>query len=76
MLPPERVHSHCGREQSAPVLDIYAHCTVCNARVKLRALSGLTETEDVIDAVLRWLLNAGNRAAADRRIKAMAADAD
>ena len=32
VLPPERVLLHCGHEQRVPVLDIYAYCTVCNAR--------------------------------------------
>ena len=61
-FPARREVEHCGDRFEAEPLDVYATCRRCGVRIKLRSFSGVTEIEDVFDAVLERM---GRPAAAD-----------
>ena len=67
-LPAKRLIEHCGSAFEVSRFDIYARCPACDAEVKVRAFSGVTEIEDVFDAVLEWMLDPSNREVADKRM--------
>src|SRR2546422_711621 len=56
--------------------DIYAVCPRCGTRLKVRALSAVTEIEDVFDAVFEWMNSPAGREAAARRQREIAEDSD
>jgi hypothetical protein len=58
-FPTVREVSHCGRTFAIPSLDIYAACPHCGSRLKVRAMSGATEIEDLFDAFATWLMAPG-----------------
>jgi hypothetical protein len=73
-FPVERETEHCGRKFSVSSFDFYAACPQCGTRFKLRGFSGVTELEDVFDAVFEWMNNPLARAVADRRQAEIADD--
>lgn len=58
-FPTVREVNHCGRTFAVPSLDIYAACPQCGSRLKVRAMSGATEVEDLFDAFATWLTAPG-----------------
>ena len=69
-LPQERVFhcQKCGESGSASILSIYAECSRCSTRQKLRGHGGIgVEVEDVIDAVLKWMSSGATLDAAMKR---------
>ncbi len=66
-LPAEREIEHCGARFRVAALDMYAACPECGARIKLRGFSGHDDVEDVVDAVLEWMLDPECRKVAEGR---------
>lgn len=54
-FPVGRGVEHCGPRFVAPPFDVYADCPQCGARIKVRSFSGVSEIEDVFDAVFEWM---------------------
>ena len=54
-FPVERETEHCNQKFRVSPFDFYATCPHCGTRFKLRSFSGLTELEDVFDAVFEWM---------------------
>jgi hypothetical protein len=73
-FPLEREVSHCGERFSASPFDIYAECPKCGARLKVRSFSGVTEIEDVFDAVFSWMTQPGASELIRRRQQAISED--
>jgi hypothetical protein len=73
---PLREVTHCGRAFDVPPFDIYATCTSCGERLKVRSFGG-GEIEDIFEAVFEWLDSPGAEEAmmqwrdAKRRSRAM-----
>ncbi len=75
-LPLRREVEHCGAHFDVSPFDMYAVCPECGTRLKVRALSGTIEIEDVFEAVLEWMTTPAGLEAATRRLGEIAADAD
>ena len=73
-FPVVREVEHCGRRFRIGSLEFYADCPECGARIKLRGFTGEDEIEDVIDAVLEWMLNPEAKEIAAIRQTAIAED--
>jgi predicted nucleic acid-binding Zn-ribbon protein len=73
-FPLAREVTHCGRTFSVPSLDIYATCPQCGVRLKVRAMSALTEIEDLFDAFATWLAGPGASQAIQNRQRQIAED--
>lgn len=58
---------HCGAHFDVSPFDIYATCPRCAAQIKVRAMSGEVELEDVFDAVFAWMDCEGADEAVTRR---------
>ena len=50
-----------------PPFDFYATCPHCGLRLKLGAFSGVSEIEDVFDAVFSWMNQPGMAALVEKR---------
>ena len=46
---------NCDQLISISPFEFYAECPRCNAKRKVKSMSGVTELEDVFDAVFQWL---------------------
>jgi hypothetical protein len=55
----DREVTHCGSTFLASPVAIYAKCPQCGSRIKLRSVSGVSELEDVFDAVFEWMNQPG-----------------
>jgi hypothetical protein len=75
-FPVEREVEHCGRRMAVSPFEFYADCPQCGVRIKLRSLSGVTEIEDVFDAVFEWMSDPNARRVAEQRRLAIEADRD
>jgi hypothetical protein len=53
-FPVSRTIDHCGTTFSVSPFDFYARCPKCGAQMKVRSCSGVTEIEEVFDAVFEW----------------------
>lgn len=73
-LPSGRQFVHCCVSQECSVFDIYAFCSQCGTRIKMRGMAAAPEIEDVFDAVLGWMQAPERRAAAERRLSEIASD--
>lgn len=73
-FPAEREVEHCGVRFRVSALEMYADCPECGTRVKLRGFSSRDEIEDVIDAVLEWMLDPVAKQAAASRQELIAND--
>jgi hypothetical protein len=73
-FPAHREVEHCGARFRVSSLDLYADCPECGTPLKLRAFSAGEELEDVIDAVLEWMLDPEAKKAAMQRQAAIACD--
>lgn len=50
------VCKQCGQKQKVYILEIYAVCSNCKTKSKVRGYASIgSEIEDVIDTVLEWL---------------------
>jgi hypothetical protein len=58
-LPVHRSVTHCGETFVISPFDIYAACPRCATRFKVRSFAGITELEDVFDAVFTWMRQPG-----------------
>jgi len=74
--PVRREIEHCGRTFSVSLFDIYANCPTCGARIKVRSFSGVTEIEEVFDAVFEWMNQPGAEETVQRRRREIAADSN
>ncbi len=74
--PLRREVEHCGSTFVLSPFDIYATCPTCGARIKVRANSGVTEIEEVFDAVFEWMNQPGAEETVQRRRGEIAADSD
>jgi hypothetical protein len=74
-FPVAREVSHCGTNFRASPFDIYATCPVCGRRIKVRSFAGVTELEDVFDAVFAWMNQPGAAEVVRKRRQEIAADA-
>jgi hypothetical protein len=74
--PVRREVEHCGTSFFVSPFDIYATCPSCGTRIKVRACSGVTEIEEVFDAVLEWMNQPGAEEIVSRRREEIAADKD
>jgi hypothetical protein len=54
-FPLKRGVEHCGGTFYVSPFDIYARCPQCMSDIKLRSFSGVTEIEDIFDAVFEWI---------------------
>ena len=54
-FPAHREVEHCGQVHLVSPFAVYFTCPNCSVKMKLRALSGMPEIEDVFDAVFAWL---------------------
>jgi hypothetical protein len=75
-FPLVREVTHCGTTFRVSPFDFYVTCSVCETRMKLRALSAAPELEDVFDAVFAWMAQPGAAELVRRRQQQIAADAD
>jgi hypothetical protein len=75
-FPVQRDVFHSGTTFQVSPLDIYTSCPVCKTRIKVRSFSASPEMEDVLDAVIAWMLQPGAEEVVRRRQAEMAADAD
>jgi hypothetical protein len=75
-FPTARVLEHCGTHFSISPFDFYAACPQCGVRIKARSCTGITELEDVFDAVFEWMLRPHAAELVRRRQEAIAQDND
>lgn len=73
-FPLQRELEHCGQSFVVSPFDIYAECPRCGARLKVRACSGVTEIEEVFDAVFEWMNRPEAERIVARRREQIAAD--
>jgi hypothetical protein len=58
-LPVRREVTHCKRTWHVSPFDFYTTCPDCGTQIKVRSCSGVTEVEDVFDAVFEWMNQPG-----------------
>jgi hypothetical protein len=75
-FPIQREVEHCSTTFQVPPFDFYAQCPHCGTKIKVRACSGVTEIEDIFDAVFEWLNQPGAAELAHQRQQVIAADTD
>ena len=75
-FPVVRIVEHCGQRFGVSPFEFYAVCPRCQAQIKLRACAGVTELEDVFDAVFEWMLRPEAAELVRRRQQTIAADND
>ncbi len=51
-FPLKRLLEHCGTQFLVAPFDFHATCPQCRTRIKVRSFSGVSEIEDVFDAVI------------------------
>ena len=73
-FPTQREVEHCGTKFRVSPLAIYAVCPSCGVRIKVRSYSGVSEVEDIFDAVLEWMGQPEARDHAQRRQEEIEAD--
>lgn len=73
-FPTQREVEHCGTKFAVSPLAFYAACPRCGVRVKVRSYSGISEIEDVFDAVLEWMGQPKARDHVQRRQEEIEAD--
>ena len=73
-FPLAKTYVHCGSDQNASPFDVYGVCNRCGARIKLRAMTAVTEIEDVFDAVFEWMMKPGAMVLVQRRQSEIASD--
>ena len=56
-FPVSREINHCDETFFVNPFDIQVNCPKCEKSIKVRSFSGVTEFEDVFDAVFKWLKN-------------------
>ena len=75
-FPTARSLEHCGVRFTVSPFDFHAKCPQCGASIRARASTGVSELEDVFDAVFEWLLDPRAQEIAGHRQKAIAEDSD
>jgi hypothetical protein len=75
-FPVKREVEHCERTFCVSPFNFYAECPQCHARIKVRSFSGVTEIEDVFDAVFEWMTRPGAEEIVRRRQQEMKEDDD
>ena len=75
-FPVQHTVEHCDVSFSTSPFDVYAECPQCGTRIKIRSFSGVTEIEDVFDAVFEWMLNPAAQELVARRQQVIMADKD
>lgn len=75
-FPVERRIEHCGVSIRISPFDFYADCPQCGARIKVRSMSGVTEIEDIFDAVFEWLHDPQASRVAEQRRQILEAEHD
>lgn len=75
-FPLKREVEHCGQVFAVSPFEFYAQCPRCGARIKVRACSGVTEIEEVFDAVFQWMSHPGASELVRRRQRVMQEDKD
>ena len=73
-FPTAREVTHCGQSFEVSPFDLYATCTVCAARIKVRGFSAGPDLEDLFDAFFTWLKKPDATGLAARRQEALADD--
>jgi hypothetical protein len=73
-FPVKREVEHCGHTFCVSPFDFYAECPQCHTRIKVRSFSGVTEIEDVFDAVFEWMARPGAEEIVRRRQQVMKDD--
>jgi len=73
-LPLQRVVEHCGSRVAVSPFELYADCSQCGMRVKVRSFSAGAEVEDVFDAVFEWMNQPGALDLARRRQEVLRED--
>ena len=73
-FPRSRSIIHCGETNQISPFDIYLNCPKCGQRIKVRSFAGVTEIEDVFDAVFEWLNDPQAREYAEERQQVLAED--
>lgn len=74
-LPLQRVVEHCGTRVAVSPFELYADCSQCGMRVKVRSFSAGAEVEDVFDAVFEWMNQPGAQDLARRHQEMLREDA-
>jgi hypothetical protein len=75
-LPVYRSVAHCGETFQISPFDIYADCPRCGIHFKVRSFAGVTELEDVFDAVFEWMSRPGAEELVRRRQQVIQQDQD
>ncbi len=75
-FPLKREAMHCGQAFEVSPFEIYATCPVCKTRIKVRAFGGVSEIEDLFDAVFAWMNQPGAAEVVRKRQQEIAADAE
>jgi hypothetical protein len=75
-LPLKREVEHCGQRFVVSPFDIYAMCPKCGSQLKTRSFSGVTEVEDVFDAVFEWMNQPGAAELVRKRQEVIEKDKD
>jgi hypothetical protein len=75
-FPLRREVAHCGKTFTVAPFEFYADCPECGRRIKVRACSGVTEIEEVFDAVFEWMNQPQARELAQNRQQIIEADGD
>jgi hypothetical protein len=75
-FPRQRETEHCGARIVVSPFDTYAQCPHCGSQIKMRSFSGVTEIEDVFDAVFEWLERPETQELAKKRQRQLAEDDD
>jgi hypothetical protein len=75
-LPLKREVEHCGQRFVVSPFDIYATCPKCGSQLKTRSFSGVTEVEDIFDAVFEWMNQPGAAELVRRRQEVIEKDKD
>jgi hypothetical protein len=75
-FPVVRTVEHCGQRLEVSPFEFYVICPRCQTQIKVRSFSGVTELEDVFDAVFEWMLQPGAAELVKRRQQAIREDND
>jgi hypothetical protein len=75
-FPVRREVEHCGQRFVVSPFDIYVTCPKCGSPLKTRSFSGVTEVEDVFDAVFEWMNQPGAADLARKRQEIIEKDKD
>src|SRR5947209_6205095 len=75
-FPVQREVEHCGKTFAVAPFEFYVQCPECGTRIKVRSCSGVTEIEEVFDAVFQWMNGPGACELARRRQQVIQDDQD